>query len=61
MNHPDRVLPESDPTTFTGLLSAYFGVRSAISVGTVRTPDASRLEVDGSLLDTDGAPVPNAT
>src|SRR3990172_4294487 len=60
-DHPDHVLPESDPTTFTGLLSAYFGVRSALSVGTVRAPGAGRLEVDGSLLDTDGAPVPNAT
>ena len=60
-DHPDHVLPESDPTTFTGLLSAYFGDRSALSVGTVRAPGAGRLEVDGSLLDTDGAPVPNAT
>jgi hypothetical protein len=61
MDHPDRVLPESDPTTFTGLVSAYFGARSAIDIGTIRAPGAGRLEIEGRTQGLDGTPVPGAT
>jgi hypothetical protein len=60
-DHPDRVLPESDPTTFSGLVSSYFGARSTIAVATVQAAGAAGPNVEGRVEGTDGVPVPNAT
>jgi hypothetical protein len=48
MDHPDHVLPESDPTTFTGLIGRYMAPRTAISQPQVNTA-AGRLTFTADL------------
>ncbi len=60
MDHPDRALPETDPTTFTGLIDRYFGARTAVAVGDVgATIDGLKATITASQLD--GAPIPDAS
>jgi len=49
MDHPDRVLPDSDPTTFTGLIRQYFAPRSVIALDPVQVDADGRLRIFGSL------------
>src|SRR3989304_10093845 len=60
MDHPDRVLPESDPTTFTGLIDRYLGTRTLIRLDQVATSEDGRLSLEGALLGSEGAPAPGA-
>lgn len=50
--HPRRALPETDPTTFTGLLNRYFGSPTVVEVNTA-------LEV--TLRTEEGGPVSNGS
>jgi hypothetical protein len=62
MDHPDRVLPDSDPTTFTGLIRQYFGARSVVTLGDVHQPRSGRLDVSGTVSTTPAStPIPGAT
>jgi hypothetical protein len=47
MDHPDHVLPDSDPSTFTGLIRQYAGGRSTITVDAQAT-GKGRLDVTGT-------------
>jgi hypothetical protein len=49
MDHPDHVLPDSDPATFTGLIRQYAGGRSSIAVKAKATGNG-RLAVSGSIV-----------
>ena len=60
MDHPDRVLPESDPTTFTGLIDRYLGTRTLIRLDQVATSEDGRLSLEGALLGSEGSPVAGA-
>jgi len=59
MDHPDHVLPETDPTTFTGLIDRYFAPRSQVAV-TGADASTDHLTLAASLATTDGAPIANA-
>lgn len=57
--YPTRVLPESDPATFTGLLNRYFAPRTVLSLEQVDvSADPARLT--GALSLVGGGPVPAA-
>lgn len=60
-DHPDRVLPESDPTTFTALINGYFRGRTVLRIDDIELPGPGRLEPSGTLTAKDGRPVPTAT
>ena len=60
MDHPDRALPDSDPTTFTGLIDRYFGARTVIEVADV-SADRGTLEATITASQLDGAPIPGAS
>jgi hypothetical protein len=60
MDHPDRVLPDSDPTTFTGLIRQYFAPRSVIALNPVDVDDG-RLRISGSLRTAGGDPIAGGT
>jgi hypothetical protein len=60
MDHPDRVLPESDATTFTGLIDRYFGPRTRLRIGDPVRVGTGKWEIDGALGSTDGSPVAGA-
>lgn len=49
-DHPDRVLPETDPTTFTGLVNRYLGTRSAISITRSRDSVTGAITAGGAAL-----------
>ncbi len=57
-DHPDRVLPETDGTTFTALIDRYFRTRTALTVSS--DPAASR-SVVGRLTDDAGKGLDAAT
>jgi hypothetical protein len=61
MDHPDRALPDSDPTTFTGLIRQYFAPRSVIALNPVRLEDGGRVRISGSLRAAGGAPIAGGT
>lgn len=52
--HPQRVLPEDDPTTFTGLIGRYLGQRTAVEA------EVGDGAVDGRVVTVQGDPVPGA-
>lgn len=56
-DHPDHLLPETDPTTFTGLINRYYGARTAIDVPQVKSTGLELIVVDGTLTTTGGTPV----
>jgi hypothetical protein len=60
MDRPDRVLPDSDPTTFTGLIRQYFAPRSVIALNPVDVDDG-RLRISGSLRTAGGDPIAGGT
>jgi len=60
MDHPDHVLPEDDPTSFTGLIDRYFVPRTRLQLGEPNVVGAGRYEVSGTLETTERAPVPDA-
>ena len=54
-DHPDRVLPESDPTTFTSLINRYFRTRTALTLSVSaaagpRTLGGRLTDIAGSAL-----------
>jgi hypothetical protein len=53
--HPQRVLPEDDPTTFTGLVGRYLGRRTVVEA------EVADGAVDGRLVTIQGDPVPIAS
>ncbi len=59
-DHPDRVLPETDPTTFTGLLVDYVRTRTTLRLEPV-APGPGGALLGGSLTTLGGAPVGGAT
>jgi len=61
MDHPDRALPDSDPTTFTGLIRQYFAPRSVIALNPVRVDNRGRLTISGSLRTAGGDPIAGGT
>ena len=58
-DHPDRVVPESDATTFTSLINRYFRTRTALtlSLGAAGGPRT----IAGQLTDTAGSALGGAT
>jgi hypothetical protein len=60
MDHPDLVLPDSDPTTFTGLIRQYFAPRSVIALNPVDVDDG-RPRVSGWLRSAGGDPIAGGT
>ena len=52
--HPQRVLPEHDPGTFTGLINRYLGDRTAVEA------EVGDTTVDGRVVTVSGDPVPLA-
>lgn len=52
--HPQRVLPDDDPTTFTGLIGRYLGRRTAIEA------EVGDGAVEGRVVTTEGHPIPGA-
>jgi hypothetical protein len=55
-DHPDRLLPETDPTTYTGFMNRYFGERTTLRLDTARAAKG-RLVVDGHLTSVAGKAV----
>jgi hypothetical protein len=56
--HPRQTLPDTDPSTLTGLINRYFGERTRIQGDAITSSDG--FTVDGSLTTTTGAPVAGA-
>lgn len=54
MDHPDRVLPESDPTTFTGMILRYFGSRTTLEATDVQAGSGT-VALSVRAATTDGA------
>ena len=54
-DQPDRTLPDSDPTSFTGLVKHYFDPHAVIALDPGGGPPA------GHVHTPDGAPIPDAT
>jgi hypothetical protein len=52
VDHPDYVLPESRPGTFTNLIDRYLRPRTALRL------DVNALAADGTLVDAHGQPLP---
>ena len=59
MDHPDHVLPETDPSTFTGLINRYFAPRSQMRVA-VTGASTDHVTLTSTLSTIDGAPIANA-
>ncbi len=59
MDHPDHVLPETDPSTFSGLINRYFAPRTQMAV-TVADASTDHVTLASTLSTTDGAPIANA-
>jgi hypothetical protein len=57
--YPRRVLPDSDPNTFTGMINRYFGERTSMTVRQV-DGSAGTASVSGSLSTLGGAAVDGA-
>lgn len=56
-DHPDHVLPETSPNTFTNFIDRYARTRTTLDVTAERTGGDAPLVVSGTLLDEDGNPV----
>jgi len=62
MDHPDLALPDTDPSTFTGLMRQYFAPRATLTVDGVDEARPGTLTVSGTLRASGtGAPIPGAT
>ena len=48
-DHPDRVLPDTDVTTFTGLIAQYSGARTEIAVDQLGSARPGVIEVGGAV------------
>jgi len=57
---PDHALPDTDPSTFTGLVNRYFGARTVIDVASLDSPSPGTLSATGTLAAVDGDPVADA-
>ncbi len=57
---PDRLLPETDSTTFTHLVADYFRPRPTMMLA-ARPLSGHRIELTGTLRGPEGGPVPAAT
>jgi hypothetical protein len=59
-DHPDAVLPESKPDTFTALINGYFRTRTALSLSLgTKAADGSQ-DATGALTDIAGVPLTDA-
>jgi len=54
-DHPDRVLPESTPYTFTHFVNSYARTRTTLTVQAGRSGDGASLLVNGTLREEGGA------
>jgi hypothetical protein len=61
MDKPDHLLPETDPTTFSGLIDRYFAPRSALEVTGAEAVGSGTLDVGTQLATADGSPIESAT
>jgi hypothetical protein len=59
--HPDYLLPDSDPTTFTGLINRYFAPRTTIELTGAEPAGPGKLDVGLQLATVDGSPIESAT
>jgi hypothetical protein len=59
-DHPDHTLPDTDPTTLTGLVNRYFGARTVLDVASFDSSAAGTLSATGSLATVDGDPIADA-
>ena len=59
MDHPDHVLPETDPSTFSGLINRYFAPRTQMAV-TVADASTDHVTLTSTLSTTEGAPIADA-
>lgn len=60
-DHPDYVLPETKPDTFTALINAYSRPRTALSLDIGPKGSDGSQSASGILTDANGTPLPNAT
>jgi hypothetical protein len=58
--HPERLLPETDPTTFTALINRYLRQRTVLALD-AQPSAAGGLELAGSLQEASGAQLPGAS
>lgn len=56
-DRPDRVLPETDPDTFTALINRYFRTRTVLSLNLSPKAADGSINVTGTLADVDGQPL----
>lgn len=59
-DHPDRVLPESGPDTFTHLIADYTRQRTSLAIDAPAPTDAGRLMVGGQVRTLGGMPIAGA-
>jgi hypothetical protein len=59
--HPDYLLPDTDPTTFTGLINRYFAPRTAIELTGTEAVGLGKLDVGLQLASVGGGPIESAT
>jgi hypothetical protein len=60
MDKPDHVLPETDPTTFTGLIDRYLSPRSNLTITSFAAAGSGAVNVTGRLQNTAGGAIANA-
>lgn len=58
-DHPDYVLPETDPNTFTHMVNRYFRTRTTLTLPSQLSSNGS-LQASGILTDSSGLPVSGA-
>lgn len=59
-DHPDYLLPESDPTTFTHLIDRYFRTRTTLILAPIDLRSNGSMQPSGILTDSSGLPVSGA-
>ena len=59
MDRPDRVLPETDPTTFTGMINRYLAPRTSIELDELRA-EAGALAFSAAVTTAGGAAIAGA-
>jgi len=59
-DHPDYLLPETDPTTFTHLIDRYFRTRTTLMLAPIDLRSNGSMQVSGVLTDWSGLPISGA-
>jgi hypothetical protein len=60
-DRPDRLLPESNPATFTHLITDYTRTRTSLTIGQLASASVSQSTVEGRLETLGGVPLAGAT